>query len=158
MTLKMTVTRQGARNLLLFRQRVERELAQMAARAEKDALGMAIQGAQRGVYSTPEGGYDRTGLYLKSIYAAAKSTAGRVEVVVGDSAPYASYLEYGSLGAAIPEPQAEQLAQALGTKRAALYLGRSGKKWIKPNPAITRAALFAGLRMINRLTDVLERS
>lgn len=158
MTMKTTVTRQGARNLLLFRQRVEREVAQMAARAEQDALGMAIQGAQRGVYSTPEGGYDRTGLYLKSIYAAAKATGGRVEVVVGDRAPYASYLEYGSLGAAIPAAQAEQLAAALGTKRAALYLGRSGKKWIKPNPAITRAALFAGLRMINRLTDVLERS
>ncbi|MBZ9752234.1 HK97 gp10 family phage protein [Deinococcus sp. HMF7604] len=117
---------------------------------------MAVQGANAGIYLTPAGHYVRTEHYLESIGASSTVQGGQIVVEVFDTAEYASHLEYGELGALTPRA-AEQLAAAVGVKALPLQLGRSGTNWIQPNPAITRAAVFAGLRIVNALEAVLSQ-
>lgn len=140
--------------LAAYRQKIAHDLAKIAAQAQRETLLMAKTGAMVGIYLTPSGAYQRTGHYLNTIYAVAKVQAGIITIEVGDKAAYASYLEYGAMGQLTPAV-AEQLAEALGAKNQPLYLGRSGLNWVTPNPAITRAAVFGGLRMKNLLATAL---
>lgn len=131
-------------------------MAQIAQDAQKDAYQMAILGATAGIYGTVPGRvYQRTGVYLQSIFATGVVNVSGIELNVGDRAPYAQDLEYGARGA-LPQAAAEQMAAALGTTPGSLYLGRTGRAYTKANPAITRAAVFASLRMINSLESLVR--
>lgn len=154
MKLSTRIDPASAARLLAFRQHVEQGLAQVAQHGERDALQMAILGANVAIYLTPKGRYTRTGHYLRSIGASSNVNGRAVTVEVFDTADYASHLEYGEMGALTPRA-AEQLAEAVGVRPNALFLGRSGTNWIQPAPTITRAAVFAGLRMANAVGQLL---
>lgn len=131
-------------------------MAQIAQDGQKDAYQLAVVGAQAGIYGTVPGRvYVRKGVYLQSIFATGVVNASGIELNVGDRAPYAQALEYGLRGT-LPQAAAEQMAAALGTTPGSLYLGRTGRAYTKANPAITRAAVYSGLRMMNNLEGLIR--
>ena len=150
--LKFTLGPSAARDSANLRRKLQQSLGVIAAQAERDAHTMAELGAGIGIYDTEEGHYQRTERYLLSIQARASVTARGVLVEVGDTAPYASQLEFGALGEEVPPEVAVEMAEALGSEEKTLYLGRTGHLYYLANPAITRAAVFAGLRMTETFT------
>ncbi|WP_407538876.1 HK97 gp10 family phage protein [Deinococcus radiomollis] len=140
----------AARNTAKLRKQLQASLQTVAREAEKNARTMAVLGASAGIYDTEEGSYRRSENYLLSIYARATATATDVLVEVGDTAEYATQLEYGALGEEIPAEIAVQMAEAIGSEEKTLYLGRTGHLYYIANPIVTRAAVFAGLRMTER--------
>lgn len=154
MKMSMTLDAASAASLKAFRATVEQGLPRIAERGKKYAHLMALAGANAGIYLTPAGRRERTGFYRDSIGAASAINGAEMIVEVFDTAEYAQDLEYGRV-LPLTAPQAEQLAEALGDGAKPLYMGRSGQLWIKPNPAITRAAIYANLRMQNALGSLL---
>ena len=142
----------AAKDAANLRKQLQRSLGVIAAQAERDARTMAELGAGIGIYDTEEGHYQRTERYLLGIQARAHIDPRGVMVEVGDSAPYASQLEFGALGEEVPPEVAVEMAEALGSEEKTLYLGRTGHLYYLANPAITRAAVFAGLRMTESFT------
>jgi hypothetical protein len=148
----------AARDTAKLRKQLQASLQMVARGAEKNARTMAVLGASAGIYDTEEGHYQRTENYLLSIYARATPTATGVLVEVGDTAAYATQLEYGALGEEVPPEVAVQMAEAIGSEEKTLYLGRSGHLYYLASPAITRAAVFAGLRMTETFGLYLQKA
>jgi hypothetical protein len=145
----------AARQTAQLRKQLQANLQLVAHEAEKNARTMAVLGASAGIYDTEEGHYQRSENYLLSIYARATPTPTGVLVEVGDTAQYASQLEYGALGDEVPAEVAVQMAEAIGSEEKTLYLGRTGHLYYVANPAITRAAVFAGLRMTEQFARLV---
>ena len=146
---------------------IQAELAQARARIERDmrraerqvavkARELAELGTNLGVYFTPQGQYQRTQALREGIGAQplASGTAGLFGVTVFNNADHASYVEYGTYGNDLNEISAEHLSEPLGSSFTPLYLGRSAHNWVAPNPAITRAAVYA----VFALNDAFEAS
>ena len=154
MRITMTLDATSTASLAAFRQHIASELPKVVKAGERNALTMALAGANAGIYSTPPGKRPRTCLYRDSIGATSAMNGAEMIVEVFSSADYASWLEWGSVNPLTP-PQAEQLAEALGDAPKPLYLGRSGEMWVRPNPAITRASYFGLFKMQRALGNLL---
>ena len=113
------------------------------------AKELAQTGTNVGVYLTPPGHYLRSGDLLARIDAQPELIGpGRYAVTVLNDSEHASQVEYGSQYGdqreVLSPESAAQLAERLGDSFTPLYLGRSGSNYTAPNPAITRAAVWAG--------------
>lgn len=120
-------------------------LPQMAQTVQGEALGHAIVGANRSVYQTTPGAYQRTYEYLRGFQATARATKNTVRVTVWNAVEYAPYIEYG-VGPHEMTP-AQVLAHAAANPAAPVYLGRSGQNFTLPGPAVWPAAYYAGWKL-----------
>ncbi|MFC3833510.1 HK97 gp10 family phage protein [Deinococcus rufus] len=140
MTLKL---RRGHPTLLADRRRaLKAALPRLAQRARDTAEAQAQRGLQLNVYGTVEGAYRRTHRLEASVYAAAQVTGGRLNVVVGDRAEYASFVEFGTGPHELTEPQLLAYLQAAAEPRL-LRFGRSGQAYLLPGPYLTPAVFIA---------------
>ncbi len=119
------------------------------------AVGQA--GMVIGVYGTPSGAYQRTNHYQESFYCVPLQVGHALGLEVGNTAEYASLIEFGLLGEHITEEQARALAEALGDAAVPLGLGRSAAQYLKPNPTVTRAAAYARLTLQKASGQVLAQ-
>ncbi len=132
--------------------------AQMRAEAEqvrREAEELARAGILAGVYNTLPGKYARTETLLEGTYTRVVSAGALISLEIGNTAPWASFVEYGSHGQFIAPEEARALAEATGGPRV-LYLGRSGLTWQAPNPAITRAAVVSVLLLAKASSRILK--
>ena len=118
---------------------------------------LARDGTLAGVYNTLPGRYVRTQLLLESIYARPVLAGGEIGVEVGNTAPYASLVECGSLGQEQSPEELRALSEA-APGLGVLYLGRSGLIWQAPNPALTRAAVVAGHLLLKASSAALKQA
>lgn len=121
------------------------EMPQIAEQVRAEALGHAIIGAQKNVYMTPAGRYQRTMDYLRGFQTSGKATKNTATVTVWNSVDYAADVEFGS-GPHEMTPQ-QIAAMAVHNPYAPLYLGRSGQKFMLAGPAVYPAVVFALYRM-----------
>ena len=121
-----------------------------------EAEELAQAGILAGVYNTPEGAYRRTDTLLEGTYTRVVSAGALISLEIGNTAPWASFVEYGSHGQFIAPEEAKALAEATGGP-GVLYLGRSGLTWQAPNPAITRSAVVAGHLLMKASSAVLKQ-
>lgn len=120
-------------------------LPQVAEKVRGEALGHAIIGANRNVYDTAPGRYQRTQDYLRGFQASGRASRNIATVSVWNTVDYAARLETGS---GPHEMTAEQIAaQASANPYAPLYFGRSGQKYSLPGSVVIPAAVFALYRM-----------
>ncbi|WP_309571676.1 hypothetical protein [Deinococcus sp.] len=140
MTLKV---KRGRATLLAQRIRaLEQALPRLATRAAKIAELQAKRGLMLNVYGTAPGTYQRTEQLLLKVYAAGQAGAGRINVVVGDQAAYASLVEYGTGPSEFTEPQLLGYLEAMPEPRL-LRFGRSGQKYLLPGPYVLPAVFIA---------------
>jgi len=134
-----------------------RALPTAAVGAARAAEHHARLGLLANVYGTRPGAYDRTQNLLRSVFARATVTAGLVSVEVGDTAPYASFVEYGSFGHTLT-PTA-LLSVVEGSRAGSVIrLGRSGINWMQPGPYITPATVFARYKLHEAVEAALRRA
>lgn len=132
--------------------------SRMRAAAEQvrvQAETLARSGTLAGVYNTLPGKYVRTDRLLESLYATVVSAGSLIAVEVGNTAPYASLVEYGSYGQFQSPEDLRALSEA-APGLGVLYLGRSGLIWQAPNPAITRAAVVSTLLLAQASSRILQ--
>lgn len=121
------------------------QMPQIAAQAQGEALGHAIISAQRNVYQTVPGAYQRTMDYLRGFHATGRGTKNTATVTVWNDVDYSGFVELGT-GPNQMTPQ-QVVAQAVTHPYAPTYLGRSGQKFSLPGPAVIPASVFALYRM-----------
>jgi len=97
------------------------------------------------VYQTTPGAYQRTQEYLRGFRTSSRATRYTVSVTVWNDADYAVYVEAGRDGMSIA--MLEQLAALRPDPSQPLYLGRSGRDWTRPGPAVIPAAFYAASRL-----------
>ena len=138
---------------------IERDMRAAQALIAEQAEDLAIRGTNLGVYNTEPGRqYVRTGDLLRSISALALSTApSNFGVRVQNTSEHASQVEYGTYRDEIGPFQASELARQGGGTRQPLYLGRSGRNYTRPNPAITRAAIYASYALADAYQKTLRK-
>lgn len=132
--------------------------ALMRAEAElvrRETEEVARAGILAGVYNTAPGKYERTETLLEGTYTRVVSAGALISLEIGNTAPWASFVEYGSHGQFIAPEEARGLAEATGGA-GLLYLGRSGAAWQLPNPAITRAAVLSALLLAKASSRILK--
>lgn len=132
---------------LIRAQQVTTRLPAIAKRAEEEALGHAIIGANRSVYDTPSGDYQRTQDYLRGFHARSRATRYTATVRVWNDVEYARVIEHGQ---GPHEMTAEQIIRhAQQRPSQPLYLGRAGAdgRYVIPGPAVIPASVFAVYRM-----------
>lgn len=138
---------------------IERDMLASQTQIADQARELAVRGTNLGVYNTAPGRqYVRTGDLLRGISAMALSTApGSFGVRVQNTSKHASNVEYGSYRDEIGPLQASELARQGGSARQPLYLGRSGRNYTKPNPAITRATIYASYALADAYQKILAK-
>lgn len=97
------------------------------------------------VYNTPSGYYMRTGQLKSLAYASKSTTASLFTVVAGDSADYASDIEFGSRSAKAAED--DILSRAAASSGNWVSYGRSGINWQNPGAYLTPAIYKASLKI-----------
>lgn len=132
------------------------QMPQIAEQARAEALGHMIIGANRSVYQTPAGRYQRTGDYLRGFQARSRATKNTASVTVWNDVDYAANIELGS-GPHEMTPQ-QIAAQAAANPYAPLYFGRSGQKYMLAGPAVYPAAVFALYRMQELFAGKVRRA
>lgn len=121
------------------------ELPQIAQTVQQEALGHMVIAANRSVYDTTAGAYERTGDYRRGFQSRGRGTRHTASVTVWNDVEYAPYIEYGT---GPYEMTAEQIVQqAAVNPMAPLYFGRSGEQFMVAGPAVYPAAVFAAYRM-----------
>lgn len=121
------------------------QLPQIAQQAQAEALGHAIIGAQRNVYDTAPGAYQRTHDLMRGLNASGRATRYTATVRVWNRVEYATYVETGT-GPHEMTP-AQIIAQARVHPEAPTYLGRTGANYTLPGPVVIPASVYAGYRM-----------
>lgn len=120
-------------------------LPQIAAEVAPEALGHMIISANRSVYETAPGAYQRTRDYLRGFRSAPRATRNTATVRVWNDVDYAERVELGENPNALTPQQVVVYAQTSATSR--VYLGRTGRNYTLAGPAVYPAAVYAQRRM-----------
>lgn len=128
----------------VFRKRAEalsKNLPALATQGARTAKLHAQRGVRLNVYDTERGEYRRSRDLLRSIYANGEANGSSVGIQVGASAPYASFIEYGTGPMGLSPEQLNGYLEVL-PPGGLLRFGRSGRAYLLPGPFIS-PALFA---------------
>lgn len=128
----------------VFRKRAEalrKNLPALATQGARTAQLHARRGVMLNVYDTERGEYRRSRDLLRSIYANGEANGSSVGIQVGASAPYASFIEYGTGPMGLSPEQLNGYLEVL-PPGGLLRFGRSGRAYLLPGPFIA-PALFA---------------
>lgn len=120
-------------------------LPQIAAEVAPEALGHMIVSANRSVYETAPGVYERTRDYLRGFRSAPRATRNTATVRVWNNVDYAARVELGDGPNALTPQQVVAYAQARPDSQ--VYLGRTGRNYTIAGPAVYPAAVYAQRRM-----------
>lgn len=141
-------------NKLVKLQAVTQELPQLAEQAKAEALGHAIIGANRSIYDTAPGAYQRTMDYLRGLNTSSRATRFKASVSVWNTVEYAGIVETGT---GPHEMNTQQItAQAMAHPYAPTYLGRSGQNYTLPGPVVIPASVFSLYRMRELFADAVR--
>lgn len=154
--MKATVKR-GSKGVYAKRAKaLTRELPRIAAASALEGHAQAQRGLAANVYSTTPGNYRRTGLLLSQVYSG--GTAGPVSLTIelGDRAPYASNVEYGTGPYELSAAQLEAYLQVL-PPGGLLRFGRSGQAYLLPGPYLGPGLRFAQFKTHERLQALLQK-
>ena len=126
-------------------QAATQELPQIAEKVKAETLGHAIIGANRSIYDTTPGAYQRTRDFLRGLNTSSRATRFKASVSVWNTVEYAERIERGSGPHEMNDAQI--IAQAKAHPAAPVYLGRSGRNYTLPGPVIIPAGVYAGYRI-----------
>ncbi|MFC6751474.1 hypothetical protein [Deinococcus aquaticus] len=106
------------------------------------------------MYGTVAGEYDRTGHLRTEVFASGAANAGTLGLVVGDRAPYASEIEFGTGPYELNEAQRQAYLDVL-PRGGLLRFGRTGQAYLLPGPYIGPALMFARTLTRERLIALM---
>lgn len=133
----------------VFRKRAEalkKNLPALATQGARTAQLHARRGVMLNVYDTERGEYRRSRDLLRSIYANGESNGSSVGIQVGASAPYASFIEYGTGPMGLSPEQLNGYLEVLPPS-GLLRFGRSGSAYLLPGPFIAPSLWAARYKM-----------
>jgi hypothetical protein len=133
-------------NALIKAQQACDSLPQIAAEVTPEALGHMIVSANRSVYNTTPGAYQRTQDYLRGFQAVPRATRNTAAIRVWNDVDYAAQVELGAEPNALTPQQVVAYARARADSQ--VYLGRTGQNYTIAGPAVYPAAVYAERRMM----------
>jgi len=139
------------------RQAIESQLQALAESAAIAGEQHAQRGLQANVYGTAPGAYRRTHRLKYSTYKDGTYAAGLLRVVLGDTAPYADKIEYGTGPHELSPAQLQQYLETL-PKGGLLKFGRSGKAYLYPGPYIGPGLIFARYKVREQMALLVQKT
>ncbi len=139
------------------RKAIEAQLQHIAEAAAIAGEQHAQRGLQANVYGTAPGAYRRTRRLKYSTYKDGLYAAGVLQVILGDTAPYADKIEYGTGPHEFSEAQLKQYLEVL-PKGGLLKFGRSGKAYLYPGPYIGPGLIFARYKVREGIAAVVQKA
>lgn len=154
MKLNGRIERNGSRVVRRRAALLSSALTPIAKQGERAALLHARRGLELNVYGTVSGEYDRTGRLRSELFASGAANAGTLGIVIGDRAPYASAIEYGTGPYELNEVQRQAYLDAL-PRGGLLRFGRTGQAYLLPGPYIGPALMYARTLTRERLMALM---
>lgn len=142
MKLNGRIERKGSRVIRKRAALLSSALTPIAKQGERAALLHARRGLELNVYGTVSGEYDRTGHLRTELFADSVANAGTLGITVGDRAPYASEIEFGTGPYELNQAQLQAYLDAL-PRGGLLRFGRTGQAYLLPGPYVGPALMFA---------------
>lgn len=136
---------------------LQAQLPALVARVAAQGQQHAARGLQANVYGTAAGRYRRTGRLRGELFSSGQYAAGQLHLQLGDRAPYASLVEYGTGTTRITDPALQHLLAGL-PPGGLLRLGRSGRAWMLPGPYLAPALAFARWRLVTQVQALMVRT
>ncbi|UQN04864.1 hypothetical protein [Deinococcus sp. QL22] len=152
--MKVTIKR-GQRNVFQRRAALlSASLGLIAADGARSAELQAKRSLNLNVYGTLPGQYTRTNNLLNQIYASGQANLGTLGILVGDRAPYASEVEYGTGPHELSPAQLQAYLDTL-PRGGLLRFGRTGQAYLLPGPYLGPATVFARTLTRERLRTLM---
>ncbi|UQN05457.1 hypothetical protein [Deinococcus sp. QL22] len=134
---------QGSKGLWAKRAKaISKGLGGLARDGARSAELHVRRGLQINVYATEPGEYERTKLLLRQVYSAGQANATSLGILVGNRAPYATEIEFGTGPYELSEAQLASYLEVL-PRGGQLQFGRSGKAYLLPGPTLGPGITFA---------------
>ncbi|GGR31482.1 hypothetical protein [Deinococcus ruber] len=139
------------------RSAIESKLQALAETAAIAGEQQAQRGLTANVYGTEPGKYRRTKRLKFSTYKDGQYSGGVLRVILGDTAPYADKIEYGTGPHELSPAQLQQYLDVL-PRGGLLRFGRSGKAYLYPGPYIGPGLIFARYRVREGVALIVQKA
>jgi len=155
---KSQILRRGSKTVLARRAtQLQAGLGAIAPKVAKEGEHHARRGAYLNVYGTVPGRvYQRTNTLFNRIHSSGSASGGQVVVTLGDSAPYASDVEFGTGPHQMTQAQLDAHLKSL-PPGGLLRFGRTGQAYMLPGPYIGPALRLVQYRTQQEVQYLMRR-